>query len=60
MNTNQQLIEIIEKNSLTRAEISDILGVSIYTVKNWLLPEKSSGFRACPKMAIKLLNITYQ
>lgn len=49
------LREARDELELTNAELADLLGVSQYTLLNWMLPEESAGRRAMPKTAELLL-----
>lgn len=58
MSNRDKLKSIKATHGLTSKDIAEICKVSIRTVSSWLLPDTSKTGRACPDMAIELLNCT--
>ena len=46
--------ELTDKQ-LTRKQAASLIGVSIHTMNNWLLPKQSPGHRKMPSWPIELL-----
>ena len=54
---NRKLRKLVEKHSLTRPEIAELLNAPTNTVKNWLRGEGAKGFCPMPAYALELLQI---
>ena len=54
---NRKLRKLVEKHSLTRTEVADLLNAPINTVKNWLRGVDAKGFCPMPNYALELLQI---
>lgn len=57
---NRKLKKLVEKHSLTRIEVADLLSAPFNTVKNWLRGEDSKAFTPMPNYALELLQIKLQ
>jgi len=57
MTNNTKLEELMRSHDLNRKDIQEILHVPRETVRNWLLPIESTGYRPMPGMAIELLKL---
>ena len=57
MSNNLELEALMQSHELARRDIQEILHVPRETVRNWLLPIESSGYRPMPGMAIELLKL---
>ena len=53
--SNELIRETIRKHGLTRQLAADLLGVSLFTIHNWLRPESNVSFRKAPPYAAELL-----
>lgn len=51
------LQDALEQLDRTREELAELLGVSAYTLRNWMVPasEGSTNFREMPRTAVLLL-----
>jgi DNA-binding transcriptional regulator YiaG len=56
-NNNRKLRKLVERYSLTRPEIAELLNAPSNTVKNWLRSEGAKGFCPMPAYALELLQI---
>ncbi len=54
---NRKLRKLVEKHSLTRTEVADLLNAPFNTVRNWLRGEDSKAFTPMPNYALELLQI---
>jgi len=54
---NRKLRKLVEKHSLTRTEVADLLNAPFNTVRNWLRGEESKAFTQMPNYALELLQI---
>lgn len=55
MTNNQALVQLMQQHQLTVAQVAEILEMSPWTVKNWVRPSLSKGFRKMPDLALKVL-----
>lgn len=55
MTNNQALVQLMQQYQLTVTQVAEILEMSPWTVKNWVRPSLSKGFRKMPDLALKVL-----
>lgn len=58
MNNNQLLKELMNTYQLTVTDVSELLAMSPWTVKNWVRPCMSKGFRKMPDIALMALEMS--
>lgn len=51
----QELLDVLDKNGLTRQDLADMLHISIDTVNAWLKPETSKSSNPVPLWALELV-----
>ena len=56
MEQAEQLRKARRRLKVTSAELADMLGVSLPTLRSWIVPETSKAHRAMPKTAELLLD----
>ena len=54
---NLELRRLVDRHGMTRSEIADWTQTSPHTVKNWLRPQTSGGFRAMPSGYLELVKL---
>lgn len=54
---NVELRQLVDRHGMTRSEIADWTQTSPHTVKNWLRPQTSGGFRAMPSGYLELVRL---
>ncbi len=52
-----KLRQLKAQHELTRQDVADLLGVSPYTVKSWLLHEGSEAYRPMGDRELEFLNL---
>ena len=57
MNNREILIELMQRHSLERLDIAELVKVDRETVNRWLLSRESSRHEEIPDMAIELLSL---
>lgn len=55
---NQILIELMGEHQLTVPQVAELLGVSRWTVRNWVRPPHTSSYRKMPDIALKALEMS--
>lgn len=55
MSNNLELIHLMRQYQLTAGDVAERIAVSPWTVKNWMRPSISKGFRRMPDMALMAL-----
>ena len=55
---NYRLKELMENHGLDVTQVADMIGVSQWTVRNWVRPKATKGYRAMPDIAIKALEMS--
>ena len=58
MNNNQLLKEWMEQYQLTVTDVAERISMSPWTVKNWVRPSMTKGFRRMPDIAITALRMS--
>lgn len=54
---NEEFRALVDRHSLTRLEVAELINAPMETVKNWLRGPESKGFRTMPSYALELLKI---
>lgn len=60
MTNNQALIELMQRHQLTATDVARLIAVSPWTVKNWVRPSMSKGFRKMPDIALMALAMSIE
>jgi hypothetical protein len=60
MSNNLQLMQLMKEYQLTAADVAGRIAVSPWTVKNWMRPSVSKGFRKVPDMALMALRMSIE
>ena len=60
MTNNQTLIELMQLHQLTVTDVAGLIAVSPWTVKNWVRPSASKGFRKMPDIALMALAMSIE
>lgn len=60
MSNNPQLVQLMKEYQLTAADVAERIAVSPWTVKNWMRPSVSKGFRKVPDMALMALRMSIE
>ena len=55
MTNNQHLKQLMRDYQLTATQVAEQIAVSPWTVKNWVRPSSTKGFRKMPDMALRAL-----
>lgn len=55
MSTNQNIIQMMDDYQLSVTEVAELLEMSPWTVKNWIRPSPTKGYRKAPELAVKAL-----
>ena len=55
MSTNQSIIRLMDEYQLSVTEVAELLEMSPWTVKNWIRPSPTKGYRKAPELAVKAL-----
>ena len=58
MSNNQVLVEWMKEHQLTVTDVAELLSMSPWTVKNWVRPSMSKGFRKMPDIALMALRMS--
>jgi len=54
---NEELRKLVDQHGMTRSEIADWTQTSPQTVKNWLRPQTSGGWRPMPSGYLELVKL---
>ena len=55
MNTNQNIMAMMDNYQLSVTEVAELLEMSPWTVRNWVRPSPTKGYRKAPELAVKAL-----
>lgn len=55
MINNEKLKNLMRETGITTQEVASAIGVSKWTVRNWIRPRASSGWRKMPDVAFTAL-----
>lgn len=55
MSNNEKLKHLMQENGIAVQDIASAIGVSKWTVRNWIRPQASSGWRKMPDVAFTAL-----
>lgn len=55
MGNNEKLKNLMQETGITTQEVASAIGVSKWTVRNWIRPPASSGWRKMPDVAFMAL-----
>ena len=58
MTNNQHLKQLMKDYQLTATQVAEQIAVSPWTVKNWVRPSMSKGFRRMPDIALMALRMS--
>ena len=57
MTPNEEFAQIVRNSGYTRPEIAEMLGVSLVTINNWMLPESSQNHRSVKPVYLEMLRL---